>query len=888
LYGTTQAGGAGNFGTAFRVTTDGAFTTLVDFSGSGGVARGAVPHELIYAPDGFFYGVTEAGGLMEVGTVFRLAMNGLVTTLVDFTGTTGTRKGSFPVGSLYLTGQVLFGVTQTGGANDLGTIFSVTTNGTWNLVTEFTGVTGNRRGAFPTAGVLLLADGALYGTTTNGGVNDEGTIYRLTLGGTYSLLREFSGPDGAQPEGGLLVGPDGALFGTTASGGVDDAGTVFKVATTDGTAWVHTVIAEFSGESTPSPGASPQATLCTGPNGLMFGTTSGGGPGGFGTIFSITSTGTFASVANFTTASGWRPSGGFVAAGDGTADLIAPIYSGGVNGYGTLLRLRASGTLVVEAAFGSPQGNNPEGGLAQLGQGLFGVTRAGGANNRGTFFSHVPGFGTSLLSSFTVQGGARPEGPLTLRQDGYFYGVAREGGATNRGGIVKLATDGTKSLLASFTSGTGPARGHAPRAPLASGTDGNLYGVTERGGANDQGTIFSVTPDGTLTALHDFAATGPRSPMGGLVRGPDGNFYGTTSNGGAAGAGTVLRFSPGSPPVTIAEFTGTTGALPGSRPTGPLCIALDGTIYGTCSQGGDSGQGSLFRIQTDLNAGKLFAFSSVTGTARGTAPLGALSFGPDGLLYGATASGGTGGGGTFFRVRQLGPHVGTYSAAFAPGSITLRGAVQTGGEAITGSFEYGPSPALGSTTAATLSGGASPVSMTATLTGLEVGSTWYFRALATNPTGSSTGVVRSFVVPGPFDAWRLQYFGDTSIAATADSDVDGIPNLAEYALLRSPTEPDAQVALSPAIEMFAEGRRLSTTVPRDPARSDITIWVEASGSPAGPWTTLAMSAAGNPFSGPGYVGGDSATPGIKTVAIRDIANTTDSPQRFLRVRVALP
>jgi uncharacterized repeat protein (TIGR03803 family) len=234
LYGTTQEGGAGDFGTAFRITTAGAFSTIAEFTGATGVTPGAVPHELLYAPDGFFYGVTEAGGTMELGTVFRMTPTGVVSTLVDFSGMSGLRKGSSPVGALVIIGQVLFGVTETGGAADLGTIFSVSTNGAWGLVAEFTGVSGARKGSYPSAGLTIHSDGALYGTTASGGTQDAGTIFRFSVGGGFTVLREFSGSDGEHPAGSLLVAPDGALYGTTNSGGANDFGTVFKVSSSDG------------------------------------------------------------------------------------------------------------------------------------------------------------------------------------------------------------------------------------------------------------------------------------------------------------------------------------------------------------------------------------------------------------------------------------------------------------------------------------------------------------------------------------------------------------------------------------------------------------------------------------------------------------------------------
>jgi uncharacterized repeat protein (TIGR03803 family) len=316
--------------------------------------------------------------------------------------------------------------------------------------------------------------------------------------------------------------------------------------------------------------------------------------------------------------------------------------------------------------------------------------------------------------------------------------------------------------------------------------------------------------------------------------------------------------------------------------------ALDGTLYGATIQGGDFGFGTVFRIATDSTATKLFALSGNTGATRGSDPLGGLHFGPDGPLYGATAYGGGGGGGTVYRIRGLGPHVGTGLPAFTPGTVTLQGSAQTGGEQVNVSFEYGTTPALGSTLGATASSVTSPVHFFAPLEGFGPGSTVHFRAVATSPVGTSLGVVRTFVVPTPFDAWRMQFFGNTTVSAIADTDGDGNPNLAEYGMLTNPAMPDPVAGLAATINTYAEGRRLSTIVARDPARTDITIEVQVGDDPNGPWMTLAASAGGNPFAGIGYVGGDSAAPGLKAVEIRDVVNVSETPQRFLRVHVSLP
>jgi hypothetical protein len=136
----------------------------------------------------------------------------------------------------------------------------------------------------------------------------------------------------------------------------------------------------------------------------------------------------------------------------------------------------------------------------------------------------------------------------------------------------------------------------------------------------------------------------------------------------------------------------------------------------------------------------------------------------------------------------------------------------------------------------------------------------------------------------PLEEWKWRQLGDPFAPDLGDADSDGLGNLGEYGLLHLPTTPEG-APFSAASAFYPEGERLRLFVPRDPARNDITIEVQATGDLLGSWTTIATSTLGAPFSGPGYFGGDSATPGVKSVEVRDTVNVTDAPQRFLRLRV---
>ena len=148
--------------------------------------------------------------------------------------------------------------------------------------------------------------------------------------------------------------------------------------------------------------------------------------------------------------------------------------------------------------------------------------------------------------------------------DGNFYGTTEWGGADNFGTVFKLTPGGVLTTLVEFTGTTGSNKGSYPRAGLVQGFDGNFYGTTYYGGASNFGTVFKLTPGGVLTTLVEFTGTAGGNiginPNAGLVQGGDGNFYGTTYYGGASGIGTVFKLTPGGVLTTLVEFTGNTRA----------------------------------------------------------------------------------------------------------------------------------------------------------------------------------------------------------------------------------------------------------------------------------------------------------------------------------------
>jgi uncharacterized repeat protein (TIGR03803 family) len=283
FYGTTYNGGTNKAGTVFQVTTNGVLTTLVTFANT----NGAWPIAgLIQGQDGNFYGTTTIGGTNSGGTAFQVTTNGTLATLIsfDYNGNAGNSPYS---GLVQGSDGSLYGTTSGGGAytnlsgQGYGTIFKLATNGTLTTLISFNGTNG----ASPQAGLILGTDGSFYGTTYLGGTNNYGTVFMLATNGTLTTLVSFGNTNGAFPQAGVIQASDGNFYGTTSAGGAytnqsgQGYGTIFKLAT-NGT---FTTLMSFNGTN----GASPQAGLLESADDSFYGTTANGGTNGYGTVFRL-------------------------------------------------------------------------------------------------------------------------------------------------------------------------------------------------------------------------------------------------------------------------------------------------------------------------------------------------------------------------------------------------------------------------------------------------------------------------------------------------------------------------------------------------------------------------------------------------------------------------
>ena len=737
FYGTTNDGGTtSNYGIVFRMTPAGQMTTLVTLnSGSSPIGADSAA-ALVVGTDGSLYGVTQNGGTSFNGAIFKVTTSGTFTPLVSFTGTTGSYLGSSPRAALTQASDGNFyGTTAAGGAGGFGTVFKMTPAGVLTTLIQFTGTTGTYPGATPIGALAQGADGALYGTTSAGGANNLGTAFKITTSATFTSLAAFTGTTGtvlgSSPKGALVQLANGNFYGTTQSGGTGNFGTVFQMTP----AGVLTTLVNLSGITGSTLGATPQGSLILGDDGALYGTNNSGGLNNNGTVFKVTPSGLFTTLVNFTAAPAF---GRLIQGANGTL-YGATFGGGGAAGYGTLFSAPINGAptrLTTLVPVSGTTAWNARAGLLLGGDGnYYGTSAAGGALNNGSVFSLTPSGTFSTLISFTGSSGSNlgssAQSALIQGSDGNLWGTTSSGGTSNFGSIYKTTSGGTQTSVVSFTGTTGSFLGSSPQGPLTLGTDGNYYGTTTVGGTGGGfGTVFKLTPAGALTTLVNFTGSLGSvlgaTPLGVLQQGGDGNFYGVTSSGGLSNFGTVFKVTPSGVFTSLASFTGTTGTLLGSNPTGGLFAGADGCLYGVTTSGGTYGFGVLFRVATDGSVTTLYSFS---GRSDGVTPNNGLVYASDGNFYGGNNM-------TIYKFNPPPVVLGEPATNVAATSVTLNGSIT--GESYDGTvyFEYGTTTAYGNATPEqTFQHGLAATTVSAPVTGLQPFLTYHYRLAAATPLG---------------------------------------------------------------------------------------------------------------------------------------------------------
>jgi len=351
---------------------------------------------------------------------------------------------------------------------------------------------------------------------------------------------------------------------------------------------------------------------------------------------------TFKTLHNFDNTHGAFPWATLVQGNDG--NFYGTTQNGGNTacdlGCGTIFKITPNGKLTT-FKFNGTNGSQPYAGLVQTANGdFYGVTTSGGADNLGTVFKFTPNGGLTTLYSFNANTGYSPVGGLVLASDGNFYGTASSGGPAagqcdpGCGTIFKITQAGTYTTIHNFN---GIPDGGGPLATMVQAPDGKLYGTASTlGNAGSYGTVFTITPEGKYTVVHQFNNTDGAYPFGGLILGTDGNFYGQTDLGGASayGAyGTVYKMTPSGKVTTLHSFEQTDG----DNPISNLVQGTDGNFYGTAQYGGTHGGGTAFKITP---RGKLTTLQNFDGTDGADLYAGLIQ-GTNGKFYGATFGGGS-------------------------------------------------------------------------------------------------------------------------------------------------------------------------------------------------------------------------------------------------------
>lgn len=397
---------------------------------------------------------------------------------------------------------------------------------------------------------------------------------------TFKVLDPNGGSD--QP---VIQGPDGNLYGIVfASGTYGNGGAVVRVSSTGKSSTLYT----FCSQPNCADGQSPSG-LVLGTDGNFYGVTLEGGSnssidcrgeevGPCGTVFRLTPTGKLTTIYNFCSlancADGSLPNSVLVQGTDG--NFYGTTWYGGTSG-------TCNGSLTQPTGCGTVFKITPKGGLTTLYQ---------------------------FCSSDTCT--ADPSG-VVLAKNGVFYGLTNFGG-TGTGGpqcgsgcgvFYSITSAGVFTTLYSFCIDTGCPNGAHPQGQLVLASDGNFYGVADDGGANNFGTVFKITPSGTLVTLYSFCAQtncpDGGFPDAGLIQATDGNFYGSTSSYGATGTGgTLFRISASGKLKTLYSFCAQTDCNDGTEPLAALFQATNGNLYGTADGGGPTSFGTIFGLSTGL------------------------------------------------------------------------------------------------------------------------------------------------------------------------------------------------------------------------------------------------------------------------------------------------
>ncbi|MBC7694663.1 MAG: T9SS type A sorting domain-containing protein [Burkholderiales bacterium] len=558
LYATTNEGGINNFGVLFKYDIqNNQYTKLMDFDGTN-TGQNPIASLTQHSVNGLIYGTTGSGGINSAGVIFEYNITtNQFTKKIDF----NVANGSHSFGSLLEAPDGMFyGLNNYGGANNMGVIYQY--NPVTNSYTIKIDFAGSTNGSSPRGNLVLATNGNLYGMTASGGTSNDGTLFQYNYS-TNALVKkiDFTTLTGSSPFGSLVQSSNGKMYGVTFYGGTFGVGAIieFNIAT-----GVCIKKQNFGGLTN---GTAPSTTLLHASDGNFYGIANAGGTNIGGVLYKYDPIlHTYSNMHNFIISSGDGPRGSLMQASDG--NLYGTTTYGGVNDHGTLFQYNiATGTYTKKFDFNGLNGSRPyDCKLLQATNGkLYGMTHEGSIQNAGVIFQYdISTNSYTKLYEFDLPTGGLPQGSLIEASDGNLYGMTEIGGIGGASGGILFQFNPTTNVYSvkfNFLYGSGM----YPKGGLVEASDRKLYGMTYNGGLHNCGTIIQFDPlTNILIKKFDFSGVASgKWPNSSLMQASDGNLYGLTTNGGANDLGVMFQFDPVSNSfIKKIDFDGVNGSQP--------------------------------------------------------------------------------------------------------------------------------------------------------------------------------------------------------------------------------------------------------------------------------------------------------------------------------------
>jgi uncharacterized repeat protein (TIGR03803 family) len=620
FYGGTYSGGSDGSGALFKynfITQES--TYLHHFQRDSGSQVNASP---FLASNGKLYGSTIGGGTYLGGSIFEYDLtNGTLSYIYQLNNTSGRLTASefmqHSNGKLYIT-------TYVSGANNKGTILQldITSNVIQKIYDFDPSLTGSNNST-----LVEAPNGNLYGLTSTGGANNLGTIFEFDLT-TNTLFKrfDFGGTAGSTPLASFIKVTSTKLIGSTTSGGTGNCGVLFEFDLTTNT---YTKLFDF----TQSLGKNPRCALTIHPNGKLYGTTYEGGSNNLGVLFEFDlNTNSYIKKLDFSNAIGFNPKIELLFDFAGNLyGLVSWIGDYGISEHIFKYNMNSNNYSRI-FKFGETGGHYFSGGLALASNGkYYSATGSGGKHSRGSIIEFdYNNKAVSTKFNFDDSSGFSSNGAVLHASNGKIYGITRYGGLYGYGGIFEYDyNNGVYTKIHDFSATDGIQS--MPGGMIMEASNGKIYGMRNGGGFYGLGTFyeFDIATDSFVVKLH-FNDTLGAEPLGGLVQASNGKLYAGISGGGPSAQGIIIEYDVNTDSVIMKKDYHATGVY---AYNGTFIEVTPNKFYALSIVGGQNNEGALYQYDCITNQITiLYSFSAPTGCD----PVGSLVYASNGKLYGST------------------------------------------------------------------------------------------------------------------------------------------------------------------------------------------------------------------------------------------------------------